>query len=127
GDTHKAYEQFEQIRRRFSGSPVGIAASIAEGDLLRSHGNHEAALTSYQRSLDALEEPRLYQNRLLPLGEVRQRLLAAHADFIAKREFEFARKLVDLFYPLLSRTRQLELRAATLRDWGDHLNIQQVL
>ncbi len=125
GDTPRAYEQFEQIRRRFSGSPVGIAASIAEGDLLRTHGNPSAALTAYHRSLDALEEPRSYQNRLLPLGEVRQRLLAAHADFVAKREFESARKLVDLFYPLLSRTRQLELRATTLRDWGDYLISQR--
>ena len=124
GDTPRALEQFEQIRRRFSDSPVGIAASIAEGDLLRSHGSYPAALTSYHRSLDALEEPQSYYNRLLPLGEVRQRLLAAHADFLAKRQYELAHKLVEGFHPLLSRTRQLELRAATLREWGEYLTSQ---
>src|SRR5690606_38003945 len=117
GDSLRAHEQFEQIRRRFSGSPVGIAASIAEGDLLRSQGGFEGALTAYQRSLDALEDTRTYQNRLLPLGEVRQRLLAAHADFLAQRQYEMACNLVEEMHPLFSRTRQLELRAATLSEW----------
>jgi tetratricopeptide (TPR) repeat protein len=121
GDSLKAHEQFEQIRRRFSGSPVGIAASIAEGDLLRSQGSFEPAFTAYQRSLDALEDTRAYQNRLLPLGELRQRLLAAHADFLARHQYEIARDMIEEFFPLVSRNRQLELRAVTLSEWGNHL------
>jgi tetratricopeptide (TPR) repeat protein len=121
GDSLRAHEQFEQIRKRFSGSPVGIAASIAEGDLLRSQRNFEAAFTAYRRSLDALEDTRGYQNRLLPLGEVRQRMLAAHADFLAQHQFELARKILEQFHPLISRNRQLELQATTLSEWGNYL------
>lgn len=124
GDTKSAIEQFEHIRRRFSSSPVGIAASIAEGELLREREDYVDALTPYRRALTALEDPRTYQNRLLPLGELRQRILAAHADFLAKDQHEVALKLIELSSPILSRNRQLELRAATLSDWGHDLLIQ---
>ncbi|MGI9457892.1 MAG: tetratricopeptide repeat protein, partial [Aeoliella sp.] len=122
GDTIAAIRQFERARKQFSSSPIGIAASIAEGDLYRTKKqDYNQALVAYLRALLALEEPRAYRNRILPLSELKQRILAAHADFVSTDEFGSAIGLVDHLAPLLGRTRQLELRAATLSDWASHL------
>ena len=122
GQTDMAIDQFERVRKLFSASPAGIAASVAEGDLYRTRKRDDAqALTAYRRSLTALDSPSAYRNEFLPLNELRQRMLAAHADFLARDEYAAASTLVEQLDTLLGKTRQIELRAATLSDWGRFL------
>ncbi len=83
GKTNNAIRQYERVRKLFASTPAGIAASVAEGDLYREKRRDDAqALTAYRRSLSALDSPQAYRNRFLPLNELRQRMLAAHADFL---------------------------------------------
>ena len=125
GQTDAAINQFERVRRLYASSPVGIAASIAEGDLYRARKlDFAQALTAYRRSLSALEVPSAYRNAYLPINELRQKILQAHADFIARDEFVVAVTLVEQLENLLGRTRQIELRASTFEGWGKHLLMQ---
>jgi len=119
GDTVAAVRQFERVRKQFPSSPLGIAASIAEGDLYRAKKrNYQLALAAYRRALTALEEPKAYRNRFLPLSQLKKNIVAAHAAFLGADEFELAATLVEHLSPTFSRSRQLELRAATLSEWG---------
>lgn len=122
GNTDAALDELERIRKLYSAAPAGIAASIAEGDLYREQkGDYAQALTSYRRGLSALESPNAYRSQVLPLSELKQRLLQAHADFIASEQHQAAATLVEQLGELFGRTKQLELRAATYTDWGEHL------
>lgn len=119
GHTNAAIDQFERVRKLFSSSPAGIAASIAEGDLYREQKRDFAqALTAYRRGLTALESPSAYKSHVLPLSELKQRLIEAHADFIVKEQHQAAITLVEQLADLFGRTKQLELKASTHTDWG---------
>lgn len=127
GDTNHAIRQFERVRKLFTASSAGIAASVMEGDLYREQKrDHMQALTAYRRSLSVLDAPSAYRNQYLPLPELRQRMLAAHADFLSRDDFTAAMTLVEQLETLLGRTRQSELAAVTNSDWGYHL-LQQAL
>lgn len=120
--TNKAIRQFERVRKLFSSSPAGIAASIAEGDLYREKKRDDSqALTAYRRSLSVLDTPNAYRNKYLPLNELRQRMLAAHADFLIRDNYLAAHTLVEQLAALLGKTKQLELQSETLAQWGSHL------
>jgi len=122
GNTDAAIDELERIRKLYSSAPAGIAASIAEGDLYRKQkGDFAQALTSYRRGLSALESTGAYRSQVLPLSELKQRLLQAHADFIASEQHQAAATLVEQLGDLLGRTKQLELRASTYTNWGQYL------
>ncbi|WP_425398286.1 tetratricopeptide repeat protein [Aeoliella sp.] len=122
GDTNNAIRQFERVRKLFSSSPIGIAASVVEGDLYREQKRDNAqALTAYRRSLSVLDAPSAYRNQYLPLPELRQRMLAAHSDFLAHDDFPAAMTLVEQLDALLGKTKQVELLAETNAEWGRHL------
>ena len=122
GSSNQAIRQFERVRKLFSSSPAGIAASVAEGDLYREKKHDDAqALTAYRRSLSSLDAASAYRNRYLPLHELRRRMLAAHADFLVRNEFTAASTLVEQLGRLLGKAKQTELRADTRRDWGNYL------
>ncbi|MDA8745544.1 tetratricopeptide repeat protein [Rubripirellula amarantea] len=121
GSTNDAIRQFERVRKLFSSSPAGIAASVAEGDLYREKKRDDAqALTAYRRSLSTLDTPSSYRNPFLPLNELRQRMLAAHADFLSRDQYTAATTLVEQLGTLLGKTKQIELQAVTRATWGRH-------
>ena len=121
GQTNRAIRQFERVRKMFSSSPAGIAASVAEGDLYRQQKrDDEQALTAYRRCLSVLDSPNAYRNEYLPLNQLRLRMLTAHADFLSRDQYESAMILVEQLGHLLGKTRQIELRAETFDQWGRH-------
>ncbi|MCO6047366.1 tetratricopeptide repeat protein [Aeoliella sp. ICT_H6.2] len=122
GDTNHAIRQFERVRKLFNATSAGIAASVVEGDLYREQKRDNVqALTAYRRSLSVLDTPSAYRNQYLPLPELRQRMLAAHSDFLAQDDFPAAMTLVEQLEALLGKPRQTELMAETNSDWGRYL------
>ncbi|QDU55328.1 tetratricopeptide repeat protein [Aeoliella mucimassa] len=122
GETNRAIRQFERVRKLFSASPAGIAASVAEGDIYRQQKRDDnQALTAYRRCLSVLDSPRAYRNEYMPLHELRQRMMAAHADFLARDQYESAKTLGEQLGSLLGKTKQLELEADTYNQWGRYL------
>lgn len=122
GATNDAIRQFERVRKLFTSSTAGIAASVGEGDLYREFKRDDAqALTAYRRSLAMLESPTSYRNPYLPLHDFRHRMITAHADFLARDQFETALTLAEQVGTLLGKTKQTELLAETRAEWGKHL------
>lgn len=122
GATNRAIQQFERVRKQFSSSTAAIAASVAEGDLYRVEKKDDSqALTAYRRALSVLDTPSSYRSRYLPLGELRQRMLAAHADFLSRDKCAEAFTLVEQLESLLGKSKQLELQAETRAQWGRSL------
>ncbi|TWT86530.1 Outer membrane protein assembly factor BamD [Pseudobythopirellula maris] len=121
GEQQLALEAYASFRRNRGASAEASAAAIAEGDLLRSMGEHEDAFAAYRRVLTNIVEPKQYRSGVLPLSELRTRILAAHAAYVSENDFEHALGVADHMSPLFTTIRQLEMRAQTLEAWGRHL------
>ncbi|MEM6330858.1 MAG: tetratricopeptide repeat protein, partial [Planctomycetota bacterium] len=121
GGREEAMRRYLAIRKRFGMASAGIAASTAEGELLREAGNTGPAIDAYRRALDAVEEVSYYQSELLSLAELQSILLGAHGGFVADGQFEAALKLLEQMDVLIGHTRRLELRADTQQRWGERL------
>lgn len=121
GQYAQAVEQYTEVRRRFGMSVAGVAASVAEGDLMRERRRAEEALTAYRRSLDAVRELSAYKSELLPTSDLRTTVLTAHSAFIGQGEYEVALALVGRADHLLGEALHLELQAETQQRWGEAL------
>lgn len=121
GRTEEAIAGYAELRRSHGRSPAGIAAALAEGDMLQIEKNGQEALEAYRRALEAIEEPSSYRSGVLSLSKVRQRIRYAHQSFLNARHYEYAFALANRLTPLFPRKQQLDLRAQTLRLWGDNL------
>lgn len=118
GQTDAALRQFARTRQLYDESFEGLAASLAEADMLREKGDVEGAVLAYRRVLESYENIPVYRSYVLPLPEVRARVMAALKEFVDQQYFAEAISLVDRFPPLFTRAEQLELRGGTLEQWG---------
>jgi tetratricopeptide (TPR) repeat protein len=121
GDADGALKQFSRTRQLYGGSYEGLAAALAEADLLREKGDIEAAVLAYRRVLESIKDLPVFRSYVLPAAEVRERLMAALKDLIDRRHFHDSLTLIDYFEPLFSHAEQLELRGGTLEQWGNLL------
>ncbi len=121
GDTDAALKQFARMRQLYDESFEGLAASLAEADLLREKGDLEGAVLAYRRVLESFAANPVYRSHVLPLADVRERVTAALKDLVERQHFADALTLLDRFPPLFSRAEQLELRGGTLEQWGNLL------
>lgn len=120
GLREQALAAYDKVRRSDGGSPAGIAAALAEGQMRQRGGEQEAALAAYRRALDSIPDPKVYRSGLLPLSEVQASLRAAHAQFLERGRFGVAMRLTERIGRLLGETERLALEADTLRRWGEH-------
>lgn len=118
GQTDAALKQFARTRQLYDSTFEGLAASLAEADLLRETGDIESAVLAYRRVLDSFSMVPVFRGYVLPLREVRERMMAALKDIVDRKRFDDALTLIDRFPPLFSQAEQLELRAGTLEQWG---------
>ncbi|MGL4514206.1 MAG: tetratricopeptide repeat protein [Lacipirellulaceae bacterium] len=121
GDEAKALGEFVALRREFGATTPGVAAAIAEGDLLLASGDSDDAVEAYRRGLEVAGEPSDYRSDVLPLAEFRKRVRLAHSTLIEAEDYAAAYHLAERVTPMLSRVTQLRLRANTLAAWGEHL------
>jgi tetratricopeptide (TPR) repeat protein len=119
GDRQQASQLFSRTFQQFGTSPEGLAAVLAEAELLRRADDYKAALVLYRRVLESETDPATYRSEVLSLTRLRERILEAVDDYVEQGLFASAILLVDRFPPLFSRAEQLALRGATLRRWGD--------
>ncbi|MEM6655583.1 MAG: tetratricopeptide repeat protein [Planctomycetota bacterium] len=116
-----ALELYSDVRRNAGASPEGIAASLAEADLLRAEQRIDESLEAYRRTAVAVKDEAHYRSDVLPLGELHNRILAAKASLTAAGQFAAALSLVEHLAGLFDYSKRLELRAIALQTWGDHL------
>ena len=121
GNKEEAIKQYLKTRQIYGDTPEGLAAALAEAELLRQKGDLEGASLGYRRVLESINNTASYRGTVLPLETIRTKVLAAFADFAAQRHFEEALALLDHFTPLFPRSDQLEFRGELLRQWGELL------
>ncbi len=119
GKMREALKYFTRTQQQFGDTPEGLAAKLAEADVLRREGDDRTALLWYRQVLQSDVAPETYRNDVLPIGQLRGRILEAVSDFARAGLFANAIAMLDNFTPLFNRTQELELRGKTLREWGD--------
>jgi tetratricopeptide (TPR) repeat protein len=119
GDRQQASQLFSRTYQQYGTTPEGLAAMLAEADLLRRGDDYAAALILYRRILESEIDSASYRSDVLSLTSLREQIQVAVADYVAKGMFNNAITMIDRFPPLFSRSEQLELRGVTLRRWGD--------
>jgi TolA-binding protein len=119
GDETEALKLFTRLHQQYGDTPEGLAAKLAEADILRHDGDDRSALLWYRQVLQSDVDPQTYHNEVLPIEQLRSRILQAVGDFVNQSQFANAIKLLDDFLPLFSRAQELELRGKTLREWGE--------
>jgi tetratricopeptide (TPR) repeat protein len=121
GESDQAREQFARTRQLYGDSLEGLAAALAEADLLRQKPDFEGAILGYRRVLEMFADTTEYRSVVLPLPHLRERLMLALRDFVDRKRFPDALVLLEHFPPLFTRAEQLELRGDTLERWGNDL------
>jgi tetratricopeptide (TPR) repeat protein len=127
GDIAGARAQFDRLWKLHGDTDEGLAAALAEADYARADGEREQALAGYRAVLKAVGNPRTYDNRILPLEELRARLWTAYQEFLAEGEFASSLAMLDLFEPVLGPAQCTELRAKTEQQWGAHCRSEAAL
>lgn len=115
----EALKLFTRTQQQFGDSPEGLAAKLAEADILRRAGDDRGALLWYRQVLQSDLDLQNYHSDVLPINQLRGRILAAVADFVRQGLFAHAIAMLDSFTPLFPRTQEFELRGKTLREWGE--------
>ncbi|MBN1853576.1 MAG: tetratricopeptide repeat protein [Pirellulales bacterium] len=110
-----ALDQFARTRKQYMTLPEGIAASVAEADLLQSQKKYDDCVAAYRRTLFAVGDPSVYQNRWLPLSRLQTRIRNAHQGLMDAGQFDLASAMLDDFHPLFSQTEVLSIRAQSLK------------
>lgn len=119
GDQDKALQYFSHTQQQFGDTPEGLASKLAQADILRRNGDDQTALLWYRQVLQSDIDPETYRSNVLPIEQLRRRILQAVADFVRSGMYSNAVATLDNFTPLFSRTQELELRGRTLRDWAE--------
>jgi tetratricopeptide (TPR) repeat protein len=119
GQAAAAIKQFAQTRQQYGDSFEGLAATLAEADLLRKERNFEDAVSGYGRVLESFTSAADYRSVVMSLPELRKRFMAALKGLVEQQRFADALALLEQFPPLFSRPEQLELRGDTYERWGN--------
>jgi tetratricopeptide (TPR) repeat protein len=118
GDRVGARAQYKRLSELYGDTEEGLAAGLAEADNARLAGATELAIAGYRSALQAVGNLQTYDNSLLPLEELRTRLLAAYQQFVGDELFAEALTMLDLIAPVVGRAECMELRAKTHQAWG---------
>ncbi len=124
GDEREALKHYARTHQQYSDTPEGLAATLAEADILRRAGDNHTALIWYRQVLQGEVDPLTYRSEVLSIEQLRMRILQAVSDFTRNGLFASAVTMLANFTPLFARTQELELRGKILRDWGEHELIQ---
>lgn len=121
GEEREALKYFARTQQEFGDTPEALAAKLSEADILRHDGDDATALIWYRQILQLGLDPATYRSNVLPIDQLRRRLLEALSDFTRRGQYDGAIAMLDNFPPLFPKTQELELRGKILREWGDRL------
>jgi len=119
GKMDVALRQYVQTRQQYGDTPAGLAATLAEADILRLQNQPQESLVGYRRVLESVTNADVYHNPVLSWNQLRRRIRNALADFNDRGLYDESLALLDHFLPLFSHTKQAHLLAITLRRQGN--------
>jgi TolA-binding protein len=121
GNRAAAQAQFLRVRKKYYGSPEGIAASLEEAALASELGQPDLALLGYQHALDQVKDSPMLVNPWISDKQLQQRLEAGYAQFLANHQYALAVKLAEMLSPPMSDEQSVEMVAGAQHRWGEHL------
>ena len=120
GNHETAAAEYEKVAKIYPGTTAGLTAALASADYHRRNGRLERALIDYKVVLHAIDSPESYDDSLLPLEDLRDRMKGAFEQCLQQQLFPEALTLVDLFHGVFGEVQTSEMRAKTFDQWGQH-------
>jgi TolA-binding protein len=123
-DLRGALDQFRRTRETYEDTHEGLAAALEEADLARRVAPDKELVLKYLSLLKTAGESDSYHNPLLPLDELRSRLLSVYQAFIEAGDYQSAAELAQALYPLFPRENSSTLAAQARSVWAESLEAQ---
>jgi tetratricopeptide (TPR) repeat protein len=120
GNHEMAAAEYEKVAKTYPDSPSGLTAALASADYHRRNGRLERALVDYRLVLNAINSVESYDDSLLPLETLRERMKGAFEQCLQQQLFAEALELVELFHGAFGEVQTAEMRAKTHEQWGLH-------
>lgn len=124
GRTNEAISTLSGVRQRNPQSAEAIAAGMAEAEIQLENHFLDDALETARHVVNDIGDVRLYDERWLPLSELRRRLLQLGREIRGQGDFESAIRLASYLPPVFPFSDAVRLEAETFEDWGRHLESQ---
>jgi len=123
GNLDVAEAQLVAVRRGNFNSHEGLAAALAYAELQQSRNRDDEASVSFRGVVTQASELEPYENRWIPLTQLRKRLELAHQKFLDNGLFEKALAIAEGMASLVPPERSVELLALAERDWAKKLDV----
>jgi tetratricopeptide (TPR) repeat protein len=124
GRVNEAISTLSGVRQRNPQSAEAIAAGISEAEIQLGSGELNDALETARHVVNDLGDVRWYDERWLPLPELRHRLLLLGRAMREQDQFEDSIRLAACLPPVLPQADAVRLEAETFEDWGAKLEGQ---
>ncbi len=121
GRNREAISTLSGLRQSFPNSAEAVAAGISEAEIQLEDGRMSDALETARHVVTDLGDVRLYDERWLPLSELRRRLLQLGRDMREANEFEASNRLASYLPPVFPIADSIELEAENFEAWGKRL------
>ncbi len=119
--TKEAISTLSGVRQRNPQSAESIAAGIDEAEIQLHNGYLSDALETTRHVVNDLGDVRLYDERWLPLSDLRRRLLTIGRELRELEEFDSAIRLASYLPPVFPVADAVRLEAETFESWGEKL------
>jgi tetratricopeptide (TPR) repeat protein len=123
-DLRGALDQFRRTREIYEETNEGIAAALDEAETAHRLGRTKDLVQTYINLLKVAGSGETYHNPLLPLDQLRSRLLDAFQRFLSARDFASAVRMADSLFPIFSQENSLALLAQAHSAWAESLESQ---
>lgn len=121
GRNREAISSLSGLRQSFPNSAEAVAAGLSEAEIQLEDGQMSDSLETARHVVVDLGDVRLYDERWLPLAELRLRLLQLGRDMREANEFEASNRLASYLPPVFPLADSIELEAENFEAWGKHL------
>lgn len=124
GKTTEALSTLSGVRQRNPQSAESIASGIEEAEIQLLHGHMSDALETARHVVIDLGDVRLYDERWLPLKELRRRFLQMGREMREQGEHESSIRLASYLPPVFPVSDSVRLEAETFESWGAQLEAE---
>lgn len=119
--TTEAISTLSAVRQRNPHSAESIAAGLTEAEIQLQRGNLADSLETVRHIVEDLGDVRLYDERWLPLSELRRRLQELGRDMRAQSDFEASNLLATYLPPVFPLSDAVRMEAETFEKWAAKL------
>jgi TolA-binding protein len=121
GDFLAATRAFERTARGHYGTPEALAAALAEAEIALQEGHADIALKLFKDVVHGAGPPDFYENRWVPLDQLRGRLCLDLQKLVDIHEYPVALELANELDSLVPADEVAAAKAETHEAWAEYL------